>query len=490
MATLSDLYGHLKTLVEQWCYNKSQIDTSLGGKVDKETGKGLSTNDYTTEEKNKLSGIEAQANKTVIDSALSSTSTNPLQNKAINTALSNKADSSSVPTKTSDLTNDGADGTNVFVANNDSRLSDSRTPTSHTHGNLSNDGKIGSNANYFVYTGTGGAVTSKQKIGNITTSGAIGSTANKPLITTTSGVITTGSFGTTANTFCQGNDSRLSDARTPTSHNQASSTITDSNTYSNIGNSNGTQDSINSAIDTKLGQLQQIKALEMVSTLPTASASTMGILYVINENSKINFYYTENSGTAQSPVYAWHKMDTEILDELVVSWNDVQDKPSDFIPASHSHGNLSNDGVMTDTPNTSINNGYLLVTGSDGVIKRSQTIYSGFMKSVTGYDNIGTNAQDSQYTINGAIDTALGNKISKSQTSGLVKNDGTIDTTTYLSSLPSHSHGNILNGGTCTTDVTFNSKILVTNSSNAIGTSTAIDVLDSVVQSLISYGSS
>ena len=88
-------------------------------------------------------------------------------------------------------------------------MSDARTPTSHTHGNLTNDGKVGSTANYFVYTTTGGAITSKQKIGNITTSGAIGSTANNPLITTTSGVITTGSFGTAANTFCAGNDSRL-----------------------------------------------------------------------------------------------------------------------------------------------------------------------------------------------------------------------------------------------------------------------------------------
>lgn len=54
--------------------------------------------------------------------------------------------------------------------------------------------------------------------GNITSAGAIGSTANLPVITTTSGVLTTGSFGTGANTFCQGNDSRLSDARTPVSH--------------------------------------------------------------------------------------------------------------------------------------------------------------------------------------------------------------------------------------------------------------------------------
>ena len=111
----------------------------------------------------------------------------------------------SIPTKTSDLTNDGADGTNVFVANNDSRLSDARTPTSHTHGNLTNDGKVGSTANYFVYTTTGGAITSKQKIGNITTSGAIGSTSGLPVITTTSGVLTTGSFGTGSGTFAEGN---------------------------------------------------------------------------------------------------------------------------------------------------------------------------------------------------------------------------------------------------------------------------------------------
>lgn len=42
-------------------YTKSETDTLLAGKVDKETGKGLSTNDFTTAEKNKLSGIAAGA---------------------------------------------------------------------------------------------------------------------------------------------------------------------------------------------------------------------------------------------------------------------------------------------------------------------------------------------------------------------------------------------------------------------------------------------
>lgn len=58
-------------------------------KVDKVSGKGLSTNDYTTTEKNKLAGIAEGANKTVVDSALSTTSTNPVQNKVVNTAISN-----------------------------------------------------------------------------------------------------------------------------------------------------------------------------------------------------------------------------------------------------------------------------------------------------------------------------------------------------------------------------------------------------------------
>ena len=61
---------------------------------------------------------------------------------------------------------------------NDSRLSDSRTPTSHTHGNL-------------------------------TATGAIGTTSSVPIITGTGGVLAAGTFGTATGTFCQGNDSRL-----------------------------------------------------------------------------------------------------------------------------------------------------------------------------------------------------------------------------------------------------------------------------------------
>jgi hypothetical protein len=55
--------------IEDFNENMEIIDGELknleDNKVDKIPGKGLSTNDYTTEEKNKLAGIEAEANKYV-----------------------------------------------------------------------------------------------------------------------------------------------------------------------------------------------------------------------------------------------------------------------------------------------------------------------------------------------------------------------------------------------------------------------------------------
>ena len=114
---------------------------------------------------------------------------------------------------------------------------------SHAHGNLTNDGKLGSAANLPVITGANGVITTgsfgtaantfcqgndsrlsnartptSHTHGNITNTGAIGTAANLPIITTTDGKLTTSSFGTGANTFCEGNDTRLSDARTPKSH--------------------------------------------------------------------------------------------------------------------------------------------------------------------------------------------------------------------------------------------------------------------------------
>lgn len=53
----------------------ARIKALESGKVDKVEGKGLSSNNFTIEYKTKLDGIAAQANKTIVDNSLTSTST-------------------------------------------------------------------------------------------------------------------------------------------------------------------------------------------------------------------------------------------------------------------------------------------------------------------------------------------------------------------------------------------------------------------------------
>jgi hypothetical protein len=147
-----------------------------------------------------------------------------------------------VITTTSGVLTVGAFGVSAgqFCQGNDARLSDARTPTAHTHGNITNAGAIGSTSGLPVITTTSGVLTvgafgvsagqfcqgndarlsdartpTSHVHGNISNAGAIGATSGLPIITTTSGVLTVGAFGTSAGQFCVGNDARLSDSRAP-----------------------------------------------------------------------------------------------------------------------------------------------------------------------------------------------------------------------------------------------------------------------------------
>lgn len=77
--------------------------------------------------------------------------------------------------------------------------------------------------------------------GNITNAGAIGSTSGLPVITTTSGVLTVGAFGSSAGTFAEGNDARLSDTRTPTDGTVTTAKLADDAvTYAKVQNVSAT----------------------------------------------------------------------------------------------------------------------------------------------------------------------------------------------------------------------------------------------------------
>lgn len=93
-------------------YYHSKVKTALNNKVDKESGKGLSTNDFTNAYKTKLDGIAANAQVNVIEGITVNSTAVPLTNKIANLTI---------PTKLTDLTNDGnfvTDANYVHTDNN------------------------------------------------------------------------------------------------------------------------------------------------------------------------------------------------------------------------------------------------------------------------------------------------------------------------------------------------------------------------------------
>ena len=86
-----NLLDWLKTKI----YVKDEIDTKLANKANTNHTHDVATQNangfLSKEDKVKLDGIAEGANKTIVDSSLSSTSVNPVQSKIINSALNEKA---------------------------------------------------------------------------------------------------------------------------------------------------------------------------------------------------------------------------------------------------------------------------------------------------------------------------------------------------------------------------------------------------------------
>lgn len=97
-------------------------DIDISGKVDKEEGKGLSTNDFTNDFKTKLEGIAEGATNVIVDDTIKE-SNNAIQNRAVNKAvndlndvISKKADTTALNSAVGRITaleNNGATGVTV-----------------------------------------------------------------------------------------------------------------------------------------------------------------------------------------------------------------------------------------------------------------------------------------------------------------------------------------------------------------------------------------
>lgn len=100
-------YGFVKVelignILKFYRMDKSSVDIELhyvtsdelNNYVEKENGKGLSSNDFTDDEKIKLQNIQDEATKTIVDADVSDTSKNAIQNKAIKKYVDDSINSS------------------------------------------------------------------------------------------------------------------------------------------------------------------------------------------------------------------------------------------------------------------------------------------------------------------------------------------------------------------------------------------------------------
>ena len=197
-------------------------------------------------------------------------------------------------------------------------------------------------------------------------------------------------------------------------HSHTTTDVTEATALSHIGTSaNASQHAINVSIDNIIGNLTGAEIIKVVTTLPTASASTMNALYLLSSNSQYDIYITvENSGS-----YSWEKLDDDVLSDLSIDWSDIANIPSSFTPSSHTHGQISNDGKITSTAVSVASGDNILITDASdsSIVKRVATILSSHMKHSSALANIGTSANATQSTINTNINTKLGSKAEKSQ---------------------------------------------------------------------------
>lgn len=92
-----DLKEYINTVLTE------ELDKIIETKVDKVKGKGLSEKDFTEAYETKLNSIAIGANKTVVDTSLNNSSTNPVQNKVVYNELLKKAPKDTVTTSTNGL---------------------------------------------------------------------------------------------------------------------------------------------------------------------------------------------------------------------------------------------------------------------------------------------------------------------------------------------------------------------------------------------------
>lgn len=272
----------------------------------------------TSADRTKLNGIASGANKTTVDSSLSSSSTNPVQNKVVNSALAGKSN------------------------------------TNHTHdlstmiNTLSIGGSTPTDEDYFVSQYIGGGTTTityhrrpvkalleyiKGKLAKVATSGSYDDLSNKPTIG--NGTVTITQGGTSKGTFTLNQTGNTTIA------------LTDNNSWRGIQN-NLTSTSATDSLSAAQGKVLNDKFASYVPTSRTVNGKALSANISLNASdvgasaSGHTHNYVKDAGNNSSnTTFAYSKAGMNYGDYAwLAGWNGYELRAvakSQFATAGHTH---------------------------------------------------------------------------------------------------------------------------------------------------------
>ena len=313
--------------------------------------------------------LNATGTSLVIDNELSGTSTNPVQNKVIKTALDNKADSDDIPTKVSDLTNDSG-----FTSNTGTVTSVRVQATSPVQSSTSTAQNSSLNTTISLADGYGDT---KNPYGT--------KTANYVLAGPSSGNAAAPSFRELVASDIPDLSETYLTSFTETDP-VFSASVAHGITSSDISNWNGkTSLTIGTSSTTAAAGNHVHGNITNGGDITTTATIANGDRLIINDesaskvtNSSITFgtnasKYLSNAGT-------WGDIPTTLPASDVSDWAKADTKPSytasqvGAAASSHTHGNITNGGDITATAPTIANGDQIIINdNSDSKITNGPT---------------------------------------------------------------------------------------------------------------------
>ena len=271
------------------------------------------------------------------------------------------------------------------------------TPASHTHGNITNDGKVGTTANYSVVTTTGGAVTAKSLATNDPTAsgntlsfidtvsqasdGKI--TATKKTVSTmgaasssaagTAGLVPAPAAGDQAK-FLKADGTWSTVATSDTKVTQTKLGGSETSTYPLLlaptGQSATTTTTSNFATAATYKPSTNELSVDITGNAATASAAKSGSTLETTLNSAVDSL-TFNNMTKK---LAYHTIGGSQVDSSIT----VGDGSGSVLASGdHHHGHILNDGSVVTDATIASGDKLLIADGTDGTVSRTSIAFDG-----------------------------------------------------------------------------------------------------------------